>query len=155
MNPPDYPTEDVPLQGVNYGGLPIQPAVVQQTAVNINTDVPVIIEYPQDHIIWSSAALPTQILLPWTCSSHLFHQVIFKVYKMFSSFQARDRKVVGDVDGARRYGSTARCLNIISTIIVSTVFCALIIGITVLTTTIVSYRTPNLNSPREQYGFSY
>lgn len=63
--------------------------------------------------------------------------------------------MAGDVDGARRYGSTARCLNIISTIIVSTVFLALIIGITVLTTTIVSYSTAILNSPREQYGFSY
>uniref|UniRef100_A0A3Q4HS82 Uncharacterized protein n=1 Tax=Neolamprologus brichardi TaxID=32507 RepID=A0A3Q4HS82_NEOBR len=60
---------------------------------------------------------------------------------------ARDRKVVGDVDGARRYGSTARCLNIISTIIVATVFLALIIVITVLTTTIFSHR--------QHYGFPY
>ncbi|XP_026031042.1 dispanin subfamily A member 2b-like [Astatotilapia calliptera] len=143
MNPPDYPTEDVPLQGVNYGGLPIQPAVVQQTAVNINTDVPVIIEYPQDHIIWS------------ICCFAYANPFCLGLAALIYSIKARDRKVVGDVDGARRYGSTARCLNIISTIIVSTVFCALIIGITVLTTTIVSYRTPNLNSPREQYGFSY
>uniref|UniRef100_A0A3B4F7Q2 Uncharacterized protein n=1 Tax=Pundamilia nyererei TaxID=303518 RepID=A0A3B4F7Q2_9CICH len=28
-------------------------AELRTTAVNINTDVPVIIEYPQDHIIWS------------------------------------------------------------------------------------------------------
>ena len=35
------------------------------------------------------------------------------------SFQARDRKVLGDLDGARHYGSTARCLNIVATVLVS------------------------------------
>uniref|UniRef100_A0A3P8R9G9 Interferon-induced transmembrane protein 3 n=1 Tax=Astatotilapia calliptera TaxID=8154 RepID=A0A3P8R9G9_ASTCA len=143
MHPQVCPTEAVPLQGVNYGGYPGQPGVVQHTAVNITTGQPVITEAPKDYIIWS------------LCCFVYSNPFCLGLAALIYSIKARDRKVVGDVDGARRYGSTARCLNIISTIIVSTVFCALIIGITVLTTTIVSYRTPNLNSPREQYGFSY
>uniref|UniRef100_A0A3P9BYB3 Dispanin subfamily A member 2b-like n=1 Tax=Maylandia zebra TaxID=106582 RepID=A0A3P9BYB3_9CICH len=143
MYPQGYPTEAVPLQAVSYGGLPGQPGVVQHTAVNITAGQQVITERPKDHIIWSLFSLVYA------------NPFCFGLAALIYSIKARDRKVVGDVDGARRYGSTARCLNIISTIIVSTVFLALIIGITVLTTTIVSYRTANLNSPREQYGFSY
>ena len=36
--------------------------------------------------------------------------------------QARDRKVVGDLEGARHYGSTARCLNIWATVLTSITF---------------------------------
>uniref|UniRef100_A0A668RUI8 Uncharacterized protein n=1 Tax=Oreochromis aureus TaxID=47969 RepID=A0A668RUI8_OREAU len=41
------------LKGVNYGGLPVQPGVVQHTAVNITRGQRVITESPKDHIIWS------------------------------------------------------------------------------------------------------
>ena len=40
----------------------------------------------------------------------------------FWSFQARDRKVVGDMEGARRYGFTARRLNILATVLGSILF---------------------------------
>uniref|UniRef100_A0A669E231 Uncharacterized protein n=1 Tax=Oreochromis niloticus TaxID=8128 RepID=A0A669E231_ORENI len=53
MHPQGYATEAVPLQGVNYGGLPGQPGVVQHTAVNITRGQRVITESPKDHIIWS------------------------------------------------------------------------------------------------------
>ena len=35
------------------------------------------------------------------------------------SSQARDRKVAGDLEGARHYASTARCLNIVATVLFS------------------------------------
>ncbi|KAL4005470.1 hypothetical protein ACER0C_005183 [Sarotherodon galilaeus] len=128
MDPQDYPTETVPLQGVSYGELPIQPTVVQQTAVNINTDKPVIIEYPQDHIMWS------------ICCFVYANPFCLGLVALLYSIKARDRKVVGDVNGARSYGSTARCLNIIATIIVAIGFLAFIIGMAVLTTFILSSR---------------
>nr|XP_024655018.1 dispanin subfamily A member 2b [Maylandia zebra] len=127
MHPQVYPTEAVPLQGVNYGGFPGQPGVVQQTAVNINTDVPVIIEYPQDHIIWS--------LLCFVYSNPFCLGLAALIY----SIKARDRKVVGDVDGARHYGSTARSLNIVATIIAAIGFFIFIIIISVITTQTASY----------------
>uniref|UniRef100_A0A3Q3J7H5 Uncharacterized protein n=1 Tax=Monopterus albus TaxID=43700 RepID=A0A3Q3J7H5_MONAL len=41
--------------------------------------------------------------------------------------QARDRKVAGDLNGARNYGNTARCFNIIATILTSlTILCSII-----------------------------
>ncbi|CAI5665450.1 unnamed protein product [Oreochromis niloticus] len=53
MHPQGYATEAIPLQGLNYGGLPGQPGVVQHTAVNITRGQRVITESPKDHIIWS------------------------------------------------------------------------------------------------------
>lgn len=41
----------------------------------------------------------------------------FKINVLWS-LQARDRKVAGDLEGARHYGSTARCLNIWATILI-------------------------------------
>lgn len=38
---------------------------------------------------------------------------------MIWSSQARDRKVAGELEGARHYASTARCLNIVATVLAS------------------------------------
>ncbi|XP_025765082.1 dispanin subfamily A member 2b isoform X2 [Oreochromis niloticus] len=133
MDPQDYPTEAVPLQGVSYGELPIQPTVIQQTAVNINTDKPVIIEYPQDHIMWS------------ICCFVYANPFCLGLVALLYSIKARDRKVAGDVDGARRYGSTARNLNIAATIIAAIGFLIFIITFTVIRVQTASYSSYSYN----------
>uniref|UniRef100_A0A3B5LZ05 Uncharacterized protein n=1 Tax=Xiphophorus couchianus TaxID=32473 RepID=A0A3B5LZ05_9TELE len=40
------------------------------------------------------------------------------IRRIFFCFQARDRKVVGDQDGARRHAYTARALNITATVLI-------------------------------------
>ncbi|CAK6975279.1 dispanin subfamily A member 2b-like [Scomber scombrus] len=104
MNPEGYPCEAAPLHGGRYDVLPVQPiapTMVQYTTLNIN------IEPPRDHIIWSLWSFV--YLNPFCLGLTAF---IFSV-------KARDRKVVGDLEGARHYGSTARNLNIISTVLTS------------------------------------
>ncbi|XP_005755270.1 dispanin subfamily A member 2b-like [Pundamilia nyererei] len=120
MHPQGYVTDAVQLQGMGYGGLPGQPGVVQHTAVNITRGQPVITEPPKDHIIWS--------LLCFVYSNPFCLGLAALIY----SIKARDRKVVGDVDGARHYGSTARSLNITATIIAAIGFFIFIITISVI-----------------------
>eukprot|EP00064_Thunnus_orientalis_P017026 superscaffoldBa00003512_g17100 len=45
---------------------------------------------------------------------------------------ARDRKVAGDLEGARNYGSTARLLNIVSTVLAAVTILIVIITVIVL-----------------------
>ncbi|XP_037622739.1 dispanin subfamily A member 2b-like isoform X2 [Sebastes umbrosus] len=113
MNPEGYPIESVPLKGT-YDGQPGGPTTVQYTTVNINT------EPPKDHIIWSLFCL----LYVNPCCLGLA-ALIF-------SIKARDRKVAGDLEGARDYGSTARCLNIWATVLFSIMVLISIITITVV-----------------------
>uniref|UniRef100_A0A3Q3CHP6 Uncharacterized protein n=1 Tax=Haplochromis burtoni TaxID=8153 RepID=A0A3Q3CHP6_HAPBU len=127
MHPQVYPTEAVPLQGVNYGGLPGQPGVVQHTAVNITRGQPVITEAPKDYIIWS------------LCCFVYSNPFCLGLAALIYSIKARDRKVVGDVDGARHYGSTARSLNIAATIIGAIGFFIFIITISVITAQAASH----------------
>ncbi|KAL7401859.1 hypothetical protein ABVT39_005513 [Epinephelus coioides] len=101
MNPAVYSPEAVPLQG-GYDGRPGQPgghSVVQHTTVNVTT------EPPKDHIIWS------------LCSFVYSNCLCLGLAALIFSIKARDRKVVGDLAGARHYGSTARCLNIWATVL--------------------------------------
>ncbi|XP_024120132.1 dispanin subfamily A member 2b isoform X2 [Oryzias melastigma] len=62
-------------------------------------------EPPRDHIIWS--------LFCFFYSNPFCLGLAALVF----SIKSRDRKIVGDLEGARHYGSTARCLNIAATII--------------------------------------
>ncbi|XP_062277082.1 dispanin subfamily A member 2b-like [Scomber scombrus] len=104
MNPEGYSCEAAPLYGGRYDELPAQssaPTMVQFTTVNITT------EPPQDHIIWS------------LCCLVYLNPFCLGLAALIYSIKARDRKVVGDLEGARHYGSTARCLNIISTVLTS------------------------------------
>ncbi|KAJ4938561.1 hypothetical protein JOQ06_003174 [Pogonophryne albipinna] len=104
MNPAGYPPETVPLQGryEEFQGQPGVSTVVQYTSVS---DLP---EPPRDHIIWSLGSFFYSN--PCCCLG---------LAALIYSIKARDRKVIGDMEGARRYGSTARCLNIWATVVAS------------------------------------
>ncbi|KAI3370610.1 hypothetical protein L3Q82_007173 [Scortum barcoo] len=82
-----------------YPGQPGPSALVQYTTVNINSDP------PKDHIIWSLCCFVYSNLCCLGLAALIF------------SIKARDRKMAGDLDGARHYGSTARCLNIAATVL--------------------------------------
>ncbi|KAM5317342.1 interferon-induced transmembrane protein 3-like [Glossophaga mutica] len=80
---------------VTITGAPQGPGPVTTTVVNIQPETVV-----PDHIVWS-----------------LFNTLFFNVcclgFVAFAySVKSRDRKMVGDVMGARSYASTAKCLNI-------------------------------------------
>ncbi|XP_051237449.1 dispanin subfamily A member 2b-like [Dicentrarchus labrax] len=121
MNPVGYPAEVFPLrEGYAFrpgqaGGPTFQPGgtVVQYTTVNIPP------EPPRDHIIWS------MLCLVYT------NPFCLGLVALIYSIKARDRKMAGDMDGARHYGSTARCINIFATILGS------IIILTILTISII------------------
>ncbi|XP_072241358.1 interferon-induced transmembrane protein 1-like [Leuresthes tenuis] len=121
MNPDyrtgNYPVEAFPLQGNRNDGFPGQPdgsRLVQHTTVNINT------EPAKDHIIWS------------LCCFMYGNPCCLGLAALIFSIKARDRKVVGDLEGAQHYGSTARCLNIVATILTSLI-CLIIIILLIVT----------------------
>ncbi|XP_053175806.1 dispanin subfamily A member 2b-like [Scomber japonicus] len=102
MNPPGYSADAFPLQGERMVGIPAQPeaaTIVQYTTVNVTSDP------PKDHIIWS------------LCCFVYFNPLCLGLAALVYSFKARDRKVARDLEGARHYGATARCLNILSTLL--------------------------------------
>ncbi|XP_054893266.1 dispanin subfamily A member 2b-like [Poeciliopsis prolifica] len=70
-----------------------------QTAVNIPA------ELPNDHIIWS--------LISFVHGNPFCLGLAALIY----SIKVRDRKLDGDLDGARRHASTARVLNIMATVL--------------------------------------
>ncbi|XP_028306595.1 dispanin subfamily A member 2b-like [Gouania willdenowi] len=110
MNPPMNP---------NAPSYPLMPAggnqpVVQHTTVTIHTDP------PKDYIIWS-------------LFSFFYGNVCcLGLMALIFSVKARDRKVVGDLDGARIHGSTARIYNIISTVLISLFIFSSIIAVIVI-----------------------
>ncbi|XP_054476424.1 dispanin subfamily A member 2b-like [Anoplopoma fimbria] len=117
MNPAGYPIQSVPLQGRN-DGFPGQPgghSVVQYTTVDITS------EPPKDHIIWS------------LCCFVYLNPCCLGLAALIFSIKSRDRKVAGDMDGARHYGSTARCLNIWATVLNCIIVLIVIIIVTVIT----------------------
>ncbi|XP_038663976.1 dispanin subfamily A member 2b-like [Scyliorhinus canicula] len=59
----------------------------------------------RDHLLWS--------LFNFGCLNFCCLGFVALVY----SVKARDRKVVGDVDGSRHYASTARSFNIAATVL--------------------------------------
>uniref|UniRef100_A0A3Q3FH07 Uncharacterized protein n=1 Tax=Labrus bergylta TaxID=56723 RepID=A0A3Q3FH07_9LABR len=102
MNP-----EGVPLQGRGYEGYPGQPGqpgypgqptVVQSTTVNIVTEPPK---------TTSSGPSLLRLLKPF----------LPRTVALIYSIKSRDRKMVGDLEGARHYGGTARTFNIISSVL--------------------------------------
>ncbi|XP_053143435.1 dispanin subfamily A member 2b-like [Hemicordylus capensis] len=72
------------------------------------------IEPPRDFVLWS---LFNFVFLNSCCLG--FAALVF-------SIKSRDRKVVGDMDGAASYGKTAKCLNI-TDLILSILFIILLI----------------------------
>ncbi|XP_053142508.1 interferon-induced transmembrane protein 1-like [Hemicordylus capensis] len=61
---------------------------------------PVYASAPRDHFLWS------------ICTTMYFNFCCLGFMALVFSVKARDRKVVGDHNGAGSYGSTAKCLNI-------------------------------------------
>uniref|UniRef100_UPI003AB0977F dispanin subfamily A member 2b-like isoform X3 n=1 Tax=Centroberyx gerrardi TaxID=166262 RepID=UPI003AB0977F len=99
MEPPTYhQSEFVPMKESRYEG----PAVAQHTTVRIDRTEPL----PRDHIIWS------------LCCLLYANPLCLGLAAFCYSIKARDRKVAGDLEGARRHGSTALCLNIFALILV-------------------------------------
>ncbi|XP_038563080.1 dispanin subfamily A member 2b-like [Micropterus salmoides] len=140
MNPIVHPAEAVPLQGRYDGqfgqfgqlGQPGGPTLVQYTTVNMTT------ESPKDHIIWS------------LCCFLYLNPFCLGLAALIFSIKARDRKVVGDLDGAQYYGSTARCLNIWATILG-----AIIMLISIITMTVIAVKIHQMFSSNSPYNPSY
>uniref|UniRef100_A0A3P9LIH9 Uncharacterized protein n=1 Tax=Oryzias latipes TaxID=8090 RepID=A0A3P9LIH9_ORYLA len=108
MNPvyPNAPlsTEDVPLQETPDHMYPGQ--LHTTTAAGGHNTIVLQAEPPKDHFIWS------------LCCFLYSNPLCLGLAALIFSIKSRDRKVVGDLEGARHYGATARCLNIVATIIV-------------------------------------
>uniref|UniRef100_A0A3P9JF92 Uncharacterized protein n=1 Tax=Oryzias latipes TaxID=8090 RepID=A0A3P9JF92_ORYLA len=102
MNPvyPNAPlsAEDVPLQGTPQHMYPGQ--LHATTAAGGHNTIVLQAEPPKDHIIWS------------LCCFLYSNPLCLGLAALIFSIKSRDRKVVGDLEGARHYGATARCLNI-------------------------------------------
>ncbi|KAJ8343215.1 hypothetical protein SKAU_G00305440 [Synaphobranchus kaupii] len=90
-----YPADFMPMQAPRYEPLKNPSEVIM--ARNAARIPP-----PRDHIVWSLF--------------NFFYMNAFCLgfVALYFSIKARDRKVVGDLEGAREYGSTARCLNIVA-----------------------------------------
>ncbi|KAI3371089.1 hypothetical protein L3Q82_023731, partial [Scortum barcoo] len=100
--------------------------MVQHTSVNISS------EPLKDHIIWSLFSFLYS--KPFCLGSHILYQVYTTAEQTAMNpagypseavpLQGRPeiRKMAGDLDGARHYGSTARCLNIAATVLASVIF---------------------------------
>ncbi|KAI3370927.1 hypothetical protein L3Q82_023479 [Scortum barcoo] len=117
-----------------YPGQPGPSALVQYTTVNINSDP------PKDHIIWSLCCFVYSNLCCLGLAALIF------------SIKARDRKMAGDLDGARHYGSTARCLNIAATVLVSVII--LICFIVIIITAVQTKQAYDIYS-RNSYNYNY
>ncbi|XP_073514823.1 dispanin subfamily A member 2b-like [Phyllobates terribilis] len=100
-DPPRYDAQAYqPLkEEMEFGSYP--PQTVQSTVVTIVPDSPPV----RDHIIWS---LFNTMYMNFCCLGLL--AFVF-------SIKSRDRKLHGDRSGAVSYGSTARSLNIASTVL--------------------------------------
>ncbi|XP_031172646.1 dispanin subfamily A member 2b-like [Sander lucioperca] len=137
MNPLGHPAENVPLQG-RYDGLPGLlggSTAIPYTTVNMTP------EPPKDHIIWS------------LCCFLYSNPCCLGLAALIFSIKARDRKVAGDLEGAQHYGSTARCLNIWATVLVS-----ILVLITIITAIIVLVQANKVirdHSGYSPYDFNY
>uniref|UniRef100_A0A3B3UDF3 Uncharacterized protein n=1 Tax=Poecilia latipinna TaxID=48699 RepID=A0A3B3UDF3_9TELE len=104
------------------------PTVVQHTVVNVPT------EPTRDYLVWSL----------W----NLIYGNIFclGLAALIYSVKARDRKLVGDLDGAKRHASTARVLNIVATVLTSlAVFLSIVVPIAMI----------HCSSYRSYYNYNY
>uniref|UniRef100_UPI00398EB53F dispanin subfamily A member 2b-like n=1 Tax=Pristiophorus japonicus TaxID=55135 RepID=UPI00398EB53F len=102
MNPPAYPYQEPKEDG-------------QMLATTVVPDV-----------------LPVRDHLPWSIFNFAFMNFCCLGFlALVFSVKSRDRKVVGDVEGARHYASTARSLNIATTVLSILVFIILIAAVIV------------------------
>ncbi|XP_078077412.1 dispanin subfamily A member 2b-like [Mustelus asterias] len=78
----------------------------------------------RDHFLWS--------IFNFVCMNFCCLGFVALVY----SVKARDRKVMGDVDGSRHFGSTARSFNIAATVLTILLCVIYVLKVTVLYGTI-------------------
>ncbi|XP_038663975.1 dispanin subfamily A member 2b-like [Scyliorhinus canicula] len=110
----EYKAEQVPM---NPGVYPYQgQQQVQSTVITMAPNVPPV----RDHLPWS---IFNFVYLNFCCLG--FVALVFSV-------KSRDRKVMGDVEGARQYASTARALNIAMTVLAILSFIIIIVCIAVI-----------------------
>ncbi|XP_070965020.1 dispanin subfamily A member 2b-like [Oncorhynchus clarkii lewisi] len=100
--PPSYQPEFVPMNGNKYTSLedPRGAPKFQHTVV-LGLPQPVVPQ-PRDHIIWS------------LCSLVYGNPLCLGMLAVYFSIKSRDRKMVGDLEGARKHGKTARCFNVVT-----------------------------------------
>uniref|UniRef100_A0A452HS57 Interferon induced transmembrane protein 3 n=1 Tax=Gopherus agassizii TaxID=38772 RepID=A0A452HS57_9SAUR len=97
---------------------------------------------PRDFVLWS---LFNTIFCNVCCLG--FTALVF-------SFKARDRKVLGDTDGAGSYGKTAKCLNI--AVLVLSLLTVILIIILVATGAVAGLHAAQQgNQNRINYRFNY
>ncbi|XP_078537404.1 dispanin subfamily A member 2b-like [Lissotriton helveticus] len=108
-----YPYEPLEEE-MEVGILPHpQGSSVNSTVVNVTTYH----NPPRDHLIWS---IFNTIYMNFCCLG--FMALVFSV-------KTRDRKVVGDMNGARSYSSTAKGLNIAALVLTPLLIIVLIIAL--------------------------
>ncbi|XP_008409390.1 interferon-induced transmembrane protein 3-like [Poecilia reticulata] len=104
-------------------GQPRGPTGVQHTVVNVPT------EPTRDHLVWS------------LCSFVYGNIFCLGLAALIYSVKARDQKMFGDQDGARRHASTARTLNIVATVLTSIVIVlSIVVPIVVIAITAKNHR---------------
>ncbi|XP_074533356.1 dispanin subfamily A member 2b-like [Halichoeres trimaculatus] len=96
--------EGVPLHGMGYGDFPAQPGGPR---VNENTTVTIDIDPPKDHIVMS------------LCNFVYINPCCLGLAALIYSIKSRDRRIVGDLEGARHYTSLARKYNSAAHILVA------------------------------------
>ncbi|XP_036283497.1 interferon-induced transmembrane protein 3-like [Pipistrellus kuhlii] len=107
-----------------FMGAPQHSGPVMYTVVDVPTDTVV-----RDHVVWS--LFSTLFLNPFCLGFVAFAY----------SVKSRDRKMVGDMVGAQRFASTAKCLNI----------CTLILAFLALVSFLVFYIVESTSSISRQY----
>ncbi|XP_007546840.1 PREDICTED: interferon-induced transmembrane protein 1-like [Poecilia mexicana] len=97
-----------------YPGHPGDPGGVQHTVVNVP------IEPTKDYLVWS------------LCSFVYANFCCLGLGALIYSVRARDRKALGDQNGAQRHASSARIFNIVAVVLTSlTVFIYVVVVIAV------------------------
>uniref|UniRef100_A0A4W5MEB1 Uncharacterized protein n=1 Tax=Hucho hucho TaxID=62062 RepID=A0A4W5MEB1_9TELE len=105
--PPSYQPQFVPMKGKKYMRLEDPHGAPEfQHIVAVGQPQPVVPQ-PRDHIIWS------------LCSLVYFNPFCLGLLAVYFSIKSRDRKMVGDLEGARGHGKTARCFNIMTLTLVT------------------------------------
>ncbi|XP_056137985.1 dispanin subfamily A member 2b-like [Lampris incognitus] len=136
-----YPPELVPMQASKSYEIPMDPSdttvVRHQTTTTYLTERP----HPKDYIVWS------------LCMLLYYNPFCLGLTAVYFSIKSRDRKVVGDLEGARSYGKTACCLNVFALIIL--LICVIVF--IVLFSTIVgriTEMTRDMSSGRQSIYYS-
>ncbi|XP_045436989.1 interferon-induced transmembrane protein 3-like isoform X1 [Pipistrellus kuhlii] len=104
---------EVSVLGGPQGAMPSRTT----TVINVQTDTVV-----PDHIVWS------------LFNTLFFNPCCLGFVAFAFSVKSRDRKMVGDVMGARSYASTAKCLNIWAVVLGLLVVLAVIVAVIVVFT---------------------